>query len=856
MTWQTICDPVFSGRLCMTLVHSLWQVALFAAMAWGLDRLWRRRSVESSYVVYVLALIAGLAAMPLTYALVAIDTWGAVRGEFAAGAASPTALPAVRNRESPRPLVSPGEQTPNARDLSIAPDTVALAPVTAAAEGPLLLWSRVTPWVVSLYVVGVLLMLVRLIRGMWQAYRLGARAQAIGDGPLANVLKSLSQKWSMRIVPALAKAEEIVVPKVVGLLRPTILLPVSAINGLSTDEMEMILAHELAHVRRYDMWVNLVQRVSEVVLFFNPALWYLSRRISTLREYCCDELTCRATSGSDAELRTRYASALLRIVELSRQGAARRVQTFESGELAALAAGGRSPSELRRRVARLFGEPLHEPVRFSRGGLLMLAVLAGVLLTAPTAWQSAANLAAAPTKDAIKNDAGTSGIDMPQQFDLLVVGPDGKPIPRAAVEIRTERKPTAKEIQRGQFVKNGPYGTFFTTDAGGRLVIRLPKMPKGFAANINQAGFGPYWAEWDSQFHPEPLAARFTAELEAAWTVGGVVVDSVGAPIKAAKVRPRIKYKKRPGDFKELWIGTELTTDASGRWSFASVPASMREVNVSIDHPDYKPHRLPLTRSEFGILPGHEPKARITLKRGLEMTGSVRDESGKPIAGALLRTKFFNEIRQATTGRDGTYRLVGCEPGMAKIVVWATGKAMDFRDVLIEPEMKPVDFTMKPGGKIRIRVLDDQGKPVAKFRVFFQWWRRSINYFEFDNIDQYADGKGLWQWNEAPLDEIRADICPRGGGMELLEQPLIAREKEYVFRVPPSLIISGDVTEAATGKPIKRFRVVPGIRSGKPNASRLDWVRGDSFTVSEGHYELRPDRAHVAHLVRIEADGR
>ena len=76
----------------------------------------------------------------------------------------------------------------------------------------------------------------------------------------------------MRVVPVLARAEQIVTPKVIGLVRPTILLPASAVSGLSTDELELILAHELAHVRRYDMWVNLVQRLAEAVLFFNPAL--------------------------------------------------------------------------------------------------------------------------------------------------------------------------------------------------------------------------------------------------------------------------------------------------------------------------------------------------------------------------------------------------------------------------------------------------------------------------------------------------------------------------------------------------------------------------------------------------------
>ena len=84
-----------------------------------------------------------------------------------------------------------------------------------------------------------------------------------------------------------------------------------------------------------------------------------------------------------------------------------------------------------------------------------------------------------------------------------------------------------------------------------------------------------------------------------------------------------------------------------------------------------------------------------------------------------------------------------------------------------------------------------------------------FKYFEFDHVSQYADENGVWVWNEAPLDEFKADICPPDG-MQLELQPLIARAGEYVFRTPPALVISGKVVDAETKAPIKRFRVVPG----------------------------------------------
>jgi uncharacterized GH25 family protein len=300
-----------------------------------------------------------------------------------------------------------------------------------------------------------------------------------------------------------------------------------------------------------------------------------------------------------------------------------------------------------------------------------------------------------------------------------------------------------------------------------------------------------------------------------------------------------------------MYLGSNLKTDASGAWRFESVPDSLGELHVEIDRPGFRPLRRPLTRAEFGLDRGREPAARIVLDRGLAVTGRVTDDAGRPIAGALIRTKFLNDIREAMTNTDGTYTLAGCEPRTAKIVVSAKGRATDMKELRLDPEMGPVDFRMKPGGKVRVRVVDERGKPVRRARIFFQWWRGPFSYFEFNHVGQYADKDGVWIWDEAPLDEFKADICPPDG-MELLQQRLIARDEEYVFWTPKALVISGKVTEAATKQPVKDFLVVPGIRW---DAAHMNWARGEGFHAGDGHFEYRPKRGELAYLVRIEADG-
>lgn len=405
MNWLTLIDPTFSDRFCTTLLHSLWQVALLALAARCVEWLWAGRSVERSYVVYVAALALAVIAVPITYPFATV--------------ASPVATFSSRASRESTLLPSPPAANRGVKN-AIDVDTIKPALINDnSVDGPSSVGPRTAQWIVAAYFLGIATMLARLAIGILRAQRLAAKAELLRDGPLVDVLRSLARGWSMRIVPALARAEEIFVPKVVGIARPTILLPASAITGLSPTELEMLLAHELAHVKRYDMWVNLFQRLAEAALFFNPAVWYLSRRISAAREFCCDELVCGKISASDVESRMRYASVLLKVVELAKPSIVNQ---------SALAASGRSPSELRRRVARLFGEPLSEPVRLSRGGILLLAAIALLIAFGPAMWRAGAQTTdnAADRADNAANTAAAKEFSFGSKVEVLAMGTHGE----------------------------------------------------------------------------------------------------------------------------------------------------------------------------------------------------------------------------------------------------------------------------------------------------------------------------------------------------------------------------------------------------------------------------------------------
>src|SRR5204862_7224915 len=96
------------------------------------------------------------------------------------------------------------------------------------------------------------------------------------------------------------------VPAVLGGVRPVVLLPASAVTGLTPLQLDALLAHELAHVRRYDYLVNVLQSVIETLLFYHPAVWWVSRRVRDEREHCCDDLAVTVCGDAHA-----YATALL-----------------------------------------------------------------------------------------------------------------------------------------------------------------------------------------------------------------------------------------------------------------------------------------------------------------------------------------------------------------------------------------------------------------------------------------------------------------------------------------------------------------------------------------------------------------
>jgi beta-lactamase regulating signal transducer with metallopeptidase domain len=160
-------------------------------------------------------------------------------------------------------------------------------------------WAAIAAW-----------LLIGIGRGVWHLHVLRKSCLPVDPAALdARLQGTLAHNRSKR--PAKLYTSHLVhVPTAVGLLKPAILLPPWAMQELSPDELNQILLHELAHLRRWDDWTNLTQKVVKALLFFHPAVWWIEKRVSLEREMACDDAVLAETASPRA-----YAECLTRLAE-------------------------------------------------------------------------------------------------------------------------------------------------------------------------------------------------------------------------------------------------------------------------------------------------------------------------------------------------------------------------------------------------------------------------------------------------------------------------------------------------------------------------------------------------------------
>jgi uncharacterized protein (TIGR03435 family) len=313
MNIMQILSQPWVERLGMTLLHFLWQ-GLFIAIVYAAARriLAHTSSPKTRYLLACGALAAMMAA-PLV-------TWELMRPSDASAEAM------YRIRSTPAAASTTGIAT-----TTTLPDSVRATVSSLHSE-------QFLSWVVMVWLAGAVVFWVRLAGGWVVAARMRRMLVRRAPPEWQEKFRKLGAQIGVSRPVRLLVSALVQVPTVVGWLRPMVLVPVGALGGLPAEHLEALLLHELAHIRRHDYLINILQSVAESLLFYHPAVWWVSGHIRAERELCCDDLAVSISGDAFT-----YSRALAQL------------ESYRPAHLSAVIAanGGSLPD----RIARLLGQP-------------------------------------------------------------------------------------------------------------------------------------------------------------------------------------------------------------------------------------------------------------------------------------------------------------------------------------------------------------------------------------------------------------------------------------------------------------------------------------------------------------------
>lgn len=643
-----------------TLVHSIWQIAAIAFVAMLVDKSLVRRSANARYLAAVSALTIMMIVPIATFAMYAgLDEagGGSVGTEKPQGTTSdvepiagttdawfkPNRVTDPSRRVLPPQdahvftsesvaLKSKDNQTPPsdpaAAVIAFGVPTRTVVPVAEAASRS---WPRSIlnslgeaiqprlPLLVGLWSLGMVTCSVRPAWGLWAQWKLRrTELSPVSDEVRSNV-RLLSQRLGLRKIVHVAQSAVVKVPMVVGYLRPMILLPVSSITGLTAAQLEAVLAHELAHVRRHDWLINSAQVVAETVLFYHPAVWWISKRIRQERELCCDDIVLNLNVDKAV-----YARTLLTLEELH-QGSATAVLAATGGDLAS-------------RVRRLLPVvPNEDRTRTSRSNGLIVALVLPALFVAigvVTLMGAPISSAASDPKLSQESRDNTKKIsqeasgakphsatvgEFPRDAEKyvltgLVTGFSGQPMGGVLVQVGSNRRTlNERPLLTGR------------TDENGRYRFVLPRKPSELRARVYVT---PDAAAAASRAATDEQSDQAVFQLKRGTRLVGRVLDSTGKgvpnvvvqadggerkPMRYAITDGEGKYATPPCQYGDYFVKPVdgVSTPVAG-FSGVRLPEAWLPIPVSIS----KTARTSQHIADHAPLESHRIEVELTLADG------------------------------------------------------------------------------------------------------------------------------------------------------------------------------------------------------------------------------------------------
>ena len=328
---ESFVGSPLAGAIGWTLLHSLWEGAFISVILAAV--LLATRSARIRYVAACAAMLALAAGFAITL-----------------------------YRVMPEPM----QNFPRFRSaVSFIPIANA-APQPNTAHSWLEMLAAVAPWLAPFWIVGVLLLSLQRVMSFFGVRKLRTRGTCVASEEWHAELARLAGQLRISRAVHLLESCFAEIPMVLGHLRPVILMPVGLLANLPSEQIEAVLLHELAHIRRCDYLVNVFQRLVESLLFYHPAIWWISKVMRNERENCCDDIVVSISQRANE-----YALAL----------AALERNRLSSHQAAVAATGG----TLVKRIRRLLYPKAPAGIWAPLAAAVILVATAAVSLAA---WQS------------------------------------------------------------------------------------------------------------------------------------------------------------------------------------------------------------------------------------------------------------------------------------------------------------------------------------------------------------------------------------------------------------------------------------------------------------------------------------
>ncbi|MGD1085173.1 MAG: carboxypeptidase regulatory-like domain-containing protein [Verrucomicrobiota bacterium] len=407
--------------------------------------------------------------------------------------------------------------------------------------------------------------------------------------------------------------------------------------------------------------------------------------------------------------------------------------------------------------------------------------------------------------------------------------------------------------------------TNLVTDDTGLCVFPLPKPASGdfsYRITITKEGYVPKFITWakSRQDKISDIPAEYTAKMDKASTIGGVVKDQDGQPVAGARILFSGLDTSGPLEREKTTLAPNYhaeRTDENGKWQCDLVPRDFEDMVFRVDQPDFLPALFGCEGSDSGggdvtRLPAADflaGGAVMGIRRGVELIGIIVDNAGKPVPGATVTRNHEWRNRAAVLQSDdaGEFTISNLQPGGIVLTVQAPGLEPQTLAIALSNQRSLVKVEMNPGKILKGRVLDETGKPVPGASVRMD--REGFEPLEFD-WSATTDRDGRFLWDSAPAGPhpylITAD------GFNLRSEPALAAEDGEILitlhKTSDKIFVEGKVTDLTTHAPVGQFTILARVSNGSDVTT---WTR--EVTNASGAYSVEVDQHATAFTLEFRA---